>query len=729
MTEPAVAAGAEAPAAEDAANVPEAQEAAPDQAAVDAPAAPANDRGDAPTGFTPGTPERPIRSFADDRLDREGFIRRLTAELIDAETNRATGITIGVTGPWGSGKSSIIHLMHAHITAEHADAIVVRFDPWLYSGVGDLVAHFVTELTATLAATPGDIDKTGEVAEAIVAYGDHLASPVSLAPYARETGIADPLDGGLSVLRGRAIEALDRLARPVVVLVDDLDRLADHDVQTMARLVGAALDFPSISYVLAYDVGRVIQALGSGAEEERRLHRGRSFLEKVVQLQLPLPAPLAGEIERLLLVELAALASQVSLPEGWREMSHFRELAAILTPAVLRNLRDVKRLIGTFRMLASMVGGEVDWVDLLGFCALMARAPGAVENIRRDPDKVVVDPGGATSPVRLSGAERRLADERLAEIIPPEERDDGVRQLMAKLFPNFSRDMMEPEIGADAICRTRCLLTTLRLGAAPTRYTRGRIEGFLAADAEEMRALLREAVGDGSLATFFARLGDVCLERADVDHERLWQCLAAAADARDAGPPDEATLALAPALADFFFDLVGRSDGFKARARGLLEAMIERRDVALTARILRRHVIAHGVLGNAAESEIVEMPLNPKETIQAVNRLAQTHREALLSDDFLARLSDPAALLNLADSRVWDDECRARINTTLDDAGQLDTLVALLHGGAKRLDPYALARLVDPAQIASRAKVRLADADFEAAPQGLRAAYQEAAGG
>src|SRR5689334_829734 len=95
-------------------------------------------------------PERPIQRSDEDKLERGQFIARLTAALIDPATSKSTGVVIGITGPWGSGKSSILNLLQENIKAQYPDALIVRFDPWLVSGRDDLVAEFLGELTGTI---------------------------------------------------------------------------------------------------------------------------------------------------------------------------------------------------------------------------------------------------------------------------------------------------------------------------------------------------------------------------------------------------------------------------------------------------------------------------------------------------------------------------------------------------------------------------------------------------
>jgi predicted KAP-like P-loop ATPase len=137
-------------------------------------------------------------------------------------------------------------------------------------------------------------------------------------------------------------EELNKLSVPIVVLIDELDRVEDNEIRSMAQLVSSVIDFPSISYLLAYDSERVIQALGNGngqANEER----GRAYLEKIVQLQIPLPYTLPEEIKTFLIVELEQISSHAYLPPNWKEDSRFEDLINILIPEIIQNLRDVNR--------------------------------------------------------------------------------------------------------------------------------------------------------------------------------------------------------------------------------------------------------------------------------------------------------------------------------------------------------------------------------------------------
>jgi predicted KAP-like P-loop ATPase len=238
-------------------------------------------------------PERPIESKSDDKLERGRFIERLASALVNSETQKSTGVVVGITGSWGSGKSSLLNLLKEHLREAYPNALVVSFDPWHVSARNDLIVDFFGELIGTINADENRRIRFRALSAIIAQYGAQLAPLSNLIT----PGLGAILSGGfgaaekvlskkqsLSALRARLIVELREVSAPVVVLIDELDRVEDDEIRTVAQLVRSVLDFPAISYVLAYDPERVMQALGSGATESVRLERGRAYLEKIVQL-------------------------------------------------------------------------------------------------------------------------------------------------------------------------------------------------------------------------------------------------------------------------------------------------------------------------------------------------------------------------------------------------------------------------------------------------------------
>lgn len=125
--------------------------------------------------------DNPIRDQGDDTLERtvpaEAFARQVLG--LDASGSAA----VGVFGPWGSGKTSFINL--ARRTFECKGVPVLDFNPWLFSGVEQLVERFFAELSASM----GMKNELKEIGEAFGKYGavlNAVAGVPSSLPWAQK---------------------------------------------------------------------------------------------------------------------------------------------------------------------------------------------------------------------------------------------------------------------------------------------------------------------------------------------------------------------------------------------------------------------------------------------------------------------------------------------------------------------------------------------------------------
>ena len=91
----------------------------------------------------------PINQIDDDRLRRSQFARALGDQLGNAGEE---GLVMALTGPWGSGKTSLVNLISEHVRSLPA-TVVLNFNPWFFSGTEQLAGHFFTELGSQLSET------------------------------------------------------------------------------------------------------------------------------------------------------------------------------------------------------------------------------------------------------------------------------------------------------------------------------------------------------------------------------------------------------------------------------------------------------------------------------------------------------------------------------------------------------------------------------------------------
>jgi hypothetical protein len=321
---------------------------------MDAPRLPSN----SPPGLSA---DRPISASGEDELGRGDFVRLVASQALSAP--REAGFVLALTGAWGEGKTSVLQLVEAQL----GDKVhVVRFNPWLFSGGDDLVLRFLVALAGAL---PGG-RRTKALRDNLTDYSEVLA-PLG--------GVAGAASGVASKLLKRSVEdrrvdicdALLKLDRRVVVVIDDIDRLAPPEVADIVRLVKLAGDFPNVTYLLAYDRKQVEAALD-------RTHggSGRAYLDKIVQVSYPLPhvssAALAAMLDTDVRERVEALWTAERPPQF---SSRWDSILRTVIRPLLRTVRDVRRIANIAPPTAALIGEEVAAEDVVALEALRVLLP------------------------------------------------------------------------------------------------------------------------------------------------------------------------------------------------------------------------------------------------------------------------------------------------------------------------------------------------------------------
>jgi hypothetical protein len=678
---------------------------------------------------SPGQPERPIERASEDALGRMSFVRRLADALIDKSTAKSRGIAIGVTGAWGSGKSSILNLLRQHIKETHPKALVVSFDPWLVSGRNDLISEFLRELIRTINADPQASAQLKKIGATIAKYGEYVA-PVAatwipfLGPVIRAGSglIRDAVksDESLTGLKSRLMRELAAIDVPIIVLIDELDRVEDEEIRTVAQLVRSVADFPGVSYVLAYDSKRVIQALGGGANGPQAEDRGRAYLEKIVQLQIPLPVIFSNELAHLLATELFTLQAQLRLPENFRSIERYQELEKLLSEDVIDTIRDISRLIGTFHAIAGMLRDEVDWIDLLGYCALLTKAPQTVEVIRARPDEFTDEIFSEAGVIRAMDAEKQSIEKQLNHLVPPAENRESVKKLLVFLFPSFSDNRrIRDNTRFDALFRRRPLLTTLRMGLVPGEYSRDEIQALFTKTPPETAAVLRQAYDNDTIAKLIDRLDDIYSELPSIDHVNLWLGVAAFAKKPDCewirsySPMHEVVQNLAEVLER----CVQRNPSFQTTASTIFTNLRNQGEDELTAHWLRRQIWLHGLFDRDRRSDNAQI-LTDKQTKVIAEEMSNNWRALHLSNQLIPCRWDLSPVYTMLDTGIWDDLCRDALDRELADDRAVDAFTLMLFGGVYTNGKETVEKMCSYASYLARIDARLAAADLHETVRG-----------
>lgn len=113
----------------------------------------------------------PISTSSNDVLGRAAYACNLAKTIM--KYGIVDSLCIGLLGPWGCGKTSILNMMLEEIEKMSKDVerlLVVRFEPWNFTSTDQLFEQFFMMLTNRLIS---DKDrKKKAIGKAIAEYGE-----------------------------------------------------------------------------------------------------------------------------------------------------------------------------------------------------------------------------------------------------------------------------------------------------------------------------------------------------------------------------------------------------------------------------------------------------------------------------------------------------------------------------------------------------------------------------
>lgn len=341
--------------------------------------------------------DRPLEAMSEDKLDRVGFATRLAGDILG--WHGKDSLVVSLNGEWGSGKTTLKNFVKECL-GKAGNPIVVEFNPWAWSGQEKLLEGFFGALHAKFKKTDTDAETEQlaarwESLEAWTKLGAEISDHVSkaLAPlfggsvtvallantasnsWVRTGGIAVGLLGVLIStffavfpgIAGRYIEAVKVKAghgkrtlpqlreeitvelgklrekkRPVVVIIDDIDRLSAEEIRLLFQLVKVNADFPNLVYLLLFQKNIVTAALAKVTADS-----GEEYLKKIVQVEFDVPHASRALMLNIFQGGLQQIIDRRDVKMRW-DKERITDLFEDDLWPYFRTLRDVKRFLGTF---------------------------------------------------------------------------------------------------------------------------------------------------------------------------------------------------------------------------------------------------------------------------------------------------------------------------------------------------------------------------------------------
>jgi len=383
--------------------------------------------------------DNPIRRQEDDALGRLGIAKSFAQQVLALDVSN--GAVVGVLGPWGSGKTSFVNLARQEFRQQNVP--ILDFNPWMFSGAEKLVEYFFIELSAQLKLMPGYT----ELGKGLEEYGEAFSGmgwfPLVGPWIERLSGLLKVLgkilknqNQGIGGRKEAVNKALAELGNPIVVILDDIDRLSTSEIRDVFKLVRLTASFPNIVYVLAFDRERVEEALGEQGVP------GRAYLEKILQVAIDLPVVPFQVLNQQIFSAIDGSLADIEKPGRFDEQIWPDVFMEIIRP-LIRNMRDVRRYAAAIHGTVRGLEGQIALADVLALEAIRVFLP--------DVFKLLHQTLGALTGVGESRHGQseviRAQVEGLFAAAGPQK--DVVHAMIERLFPAGQRHISNVHYGGD----------------------------------------------------------------------------------------------------------------------------------------------------------------------------------------------------------------------------------------------------------------------------------------
>lgn len=321
-----------------------------------------------------------------DVLNREPFAEHVASAIIKHTDQKTAGsLTIGLYGPWGSGKTSIFDMMERKFAEKDVNPVIIRFQPWFFGkDYMNLIPEFLNKLIDairehSLTYDPGLI-------RILKTYRKYL-TPISLRPPGLIINFKDFFGHSefskeyteAEELREQIIERLKLADIKLIVFIDDLDRLDNKEIQMIFKLVRMIADFPKITYVIAMDEEIVTNSLAQMYSKEFSADVGKNYLEKFIQIPLYIPSP-----DPILLANLGWELLEPVLDKEWGTANQ-QQIKNILIE-METSPRNLQRLSNICKVYMPLMGNDVHKLDLFSLLTIKVSTPGLFDFILKHAD-------------------------------------------------------------------------------------------------------------------------------------------------------------------------------------------------------------------------------------------------------------------------------------------------------------------------------------------------------
>lgn len=418
--------------------------------------------------------DNPKSEPSDDRLSRSPMA--LNAARLVMQHKDVESLTVGIIGPWGSGKSTFLNFIRNHATdgvlaSELAvlPPLVLEFNPWWFSDRQDLFTNFLKEILSQLRHkweqvknTDGTNDTQKQFLKSVQKAskqkmnilnksieGLGLSALVEDIPFIKAIpkilqgieGLLDERELPLTQLRTAVEALLLQAGLPVWIFIEDFDRLEGDSVRHMIGLLRSFANLPHTRYFIAFDPNELARQLEPNSADRGI---GEQYIDKLVQFPFFLSEPSSEALAEIFSSGIKTLVkpddeasrelgrslyNDVQLNEFYIEFQKF-----------LPTIRQINRFLNALQVSHLTLNTDVNFEDLMRLELLKVSEP-AVWSQLAGLRPELLGPTLPSHEARAFYAAGRLNDDAIPKTLTTlkgsARQEEQVERMLKSLFPRL----------------------------------------------------------------------------------------------------------------------------------------------------------------------------------------------------------------------------------------------------------------------------------------------------
>lgn len=308
----------------------------------------------------------PLKESSTDKLGRHAFAYEIASGLVKSFKDNNESIVLGINGTWGSGKSTLLNFIINEVeqlsSDSNQDIIVLRFNPWMFSGQKELQTVFLRELILKLKNNSEKLKNASKKIAEFLEYLNWVNYVHSGAGEALKTLKNLFKKAGkekeLTELKKEIDDILIESKVKLYITIDDIDRLTPTEITDIFQLIKLNGNFGNTIFILAYDQNVVETAL-----ENQFGQNGKKYIEKIVQVDYTLPSISKEDISRLFIDNLNILFNDAEITEKIKNLNDSIKDEPFID--FFSSLRDIYRYNNSIKLRLPSIVNELNILDFL----------------------------------------------------------------------------------------------------------------------------------------------------------------------------------------------------------------------------------------------------------------------------------------------------------------------------------------------------------------------------